>query len=80
MVHAGAPATLKGLVENELHSVAGASVALSELGRSVTTDSDRELEIGGFEPGNYTMAVSASDGILKLRATQSWGALHLTDS
>ncbi|WP_445146318.1 hypothetical protein [Dyella sp. Tek66A03] len=50
MVHAAAPATLKGLVENELHSVAGASVALSELGRSVTTDSDSELEIGGFEP------------------------------
>ncbi|MFC4528392.1 TonB-dependent receptor [Dyella halodurans] len=60
MVHAAAPATLKGVVENDHHPVAGASVSLSELGRSVTTGSAGEFEIGNVEPGDYTLVVNAT--------------------
>src|SRR5579859_2589269 len=59
LAHAGGSASLKGVVENDHHPVAGAQVALSELNRSVVTDKDGTYTLDGVDPGNYNLVVSA---------------------
>lgn len=61
LVHAaGAPAVLKGQVENDHRPVAGARVELRELGLSGTTGSAGDFVFASVQPGTYTLMVTAA--------------------